>query len=259
MRTALSEETARATWTHRRGARLLFLFDFDGTLAPYASHPRDARLPAATRAALEVLASLPRVCVGVASGRCLEDLIPRVGLGRAYYAGTGGIEIDLRGERVTAPGAARAAVRFPAMAVRIAAAVEVHRGAWVERKPLGLTVHYRAVRREEVEALRALVGVLLEPEAEAVRAIDGAQAVEVVPASGWTKGTAVRRIAEHARADLPVYAGDGANDSEALEAVAGLGGIPVGVGPVAPPAARHRLASPAALGAWIGDVLEALR
>ena len=68
-------------------------------------------------------------------------------------------------------------------------------------------------------------------------------AIEIAPDLGWTKGTALRMIVEHVAgaAVLPLYAGDDANDAEALLAAADLGGIAIGIGPRAPSLARYRL------------------
>ena len=43
-------------------------------------------------------------------------------------------------------------------------------------------------------------------------------AIEIAPDVGWTKGTALRMIVEHVggAAVLPLYAGDDANDADAL-------------------------------------------
>ena len=48
-----------------------------------------------------------------------------------------------------------------------------------------------------------------------------------------------------------VYAGDGANDEEAVAAVNALGGLTVGVGPEAPAAVRVRVADQAAFEAGL--------
>ena len=77
-----------------------------------------------------------------------------------------------------------------------------------------------------------------------LRVVDGAMAIEIAPDLGWTKGTALRAIVDHVAgaAVLPLYAGDDANDAEALLAAADLGGIAIGVGPRAPSLARYRSA-----------------
>ena len=123
-------------------------------------------------------------------------------------------------------------------------------GAWLEQKPLGLTVHYRGVAASRIDALRTDVADAIRPFFGTLRVVDGAMAIEIAPDLGWTKGTALRMIVEHvgARAVLPLYAGDDANDADALLAAADLGGIAIGVGPRAPSLARYRLPDALSLG-----------
>jgi trehalose-6-phosphatase len=79
-----------------------------------------------------------------------------------------------------------------------------------------------------------------------------------MPALGWTKASAVRAIVDDAaRNAFAFYAGDEANDADALAAAAGLGGVAVGVGPRAPEAAPYRLADPAELAWLLAEILAA--
>jgi CheY-like chemotaxis protein len=80
----------------------------------------------------------------------------------------------------------------------------------------------------------------------------------VSPADGWDKGIAVRAMLDHLGTDpFPVYAGDAADDVEALAAVEAWGGLGVGVGPSAP-ARAARMESPAELLGTLGRFGRAL-
>jgi hypothetical protein len=57
---------------------------------------------------------------------------------------------------------------------------------------------------------------------------------------------------------LPLYAGDDANDRDALETATALGGLALGIGPQAPATAQHRLPGPAALVKFLVGFLGAL-
>src|SRR5262245_17439172 len=92
----------------RTGRPLALIFDYDGTLTPVRPTPAEATLPAATRRGLERLAANDRITLGVVSGRALSDLRGMVKLDGVYYAGTGGIEVDLLGHTLTPPGLALA-------------------------------------------------------------------------------------------------------------------------------------------------------
>src|SRR5262249_5821144 len=88
---------------HRPGSRLALLFGYDGPLTPIVAHPALAWLGDGTRRLLGRLASTPGVGVGVLSGRSLCDLRHLVALPAVYYAGTGGLELDMLGERHSHP------------------------------------------------------------------------------------------------------------------------------------------------------------
>ena len=80
MTRTLQEALANIVNSYRSGARLLFLFDYDGTLVPIAPRPDMAVMTAVTRRRLERLIQLPSVFVAVLSGRTLADLKAKVGI-----------------------------------------------------------------------------------------------------------------------------------------------------------------------------------
>jgi trehalose 6-phosphate phosphatase len=225
------------------------LFDYDGTLVPIVEHPRLARLRANARRLLERLAQRPRVCVGIVSGRTIEDLKGLLCLPDLCLAGTGGLELDFGGMRITHPKARQAAALVAYLCGRLRHVLVTWPLAWVERKRFGLTVHYRGVAADRVDELRGRVLAAVQPFVSDLRILDGPMAMEITPDLGWNKATAVRRIVDHfgGTAATTLYAGDNANDADALEAVAAMGGIPIGVGPSAPSAARYRLPCDVAL------------
>lgn len=233
----------------RTGRPVALLFDYDGTLAPVRPTPAEAVLPPATRRGLERLTAGGRgVAVGVLSGRSLADLCAMTRLDGAYHAGTGGIELDLLGRRVTPPGLELALGPLDQLAGRLDGVAARYRGAWLEQKPYGLTLHYRAVEPARVSRLRAEAAEALAPWAGRVRVDDVTLGLEVVPDVGWDKGTAVRAILAEVGGDpYPVYAGDAGNDVPALRAAEAAGGLSIAVGPGAP-AAMTRLTGPGVVG-----------
>jgi trehalose 6-phosphate phosphatase len=245
--------------SYRGGASLVLLFDYDGTLVPYAPRPDLAVMSPVTRQRLERLAQLPSVFVGVLSGRTLEDLKGNIGLNALYYAGTAGLELDLGGVPIVHPESDRAAHLVTVVGERVERAVAAYPGAWVELKRLGLTVHYRSVDESRIVALRRAVRESVEPFSGALQVLDGPLAIEILPDLGWTKSSALFKIIEviqrtGARNVLPLCAGDAANDADVLRAADALGGIAIGVGARAPATARYRLRTPRQL----GDYLDAL-
>lgn len=72
---------------------MAILLDYDGTLAPLASHPSLTVMEPETEAALKVLATRPNVFLAVISGRAVLDVKAKVAIDNATYAGNHGLEI----------------------------------------------------------------------------------------------------------------------------------------------------------------------
>ena len=268
------------------GGALVLLLDYDGTLTPIVARPELALLAPDTRWLLAQLAALPRVHVGVVSGRKLEEVRAMVDLPGIYYAGAAGMELDLNGKRTVHPRAEEAEAAAELIA-RLTEAVSDYPGAWVEDKRFACTVHYRDVAAEQIDQLRGRVEEVVRREGDdhlkkgdcppnvwkgtvplfetipagaGLRIVEGPMALEISPDMGWNKGTAVRMILDHLDAPqaMVVYAGDAANDTEAFDAVAAVAGITLGVGPDSPSIARFCLADPAALCEFLSRLAAAL-
>jgi trehalose-phosphatase len=245
---------------YRHGSSLVLLFDYDGTLTPIVEHPRLAVLDRKTKRLLAGLADRPRVRVGILSGRGLDELKSLVRLPRLYLAGTGGLELELRGYRIVHPHTERMAGVMARLASRLESQLSGYSGAWLEKKRVGVTVHYRQLPGHLLGSLQAAITDVSRDFASEVRIVQGPKAWEITPTKGWNKGTAVRLILADfgASSDVLFYAGDGANDAEAIEEVAAMGGITVGIGSDAPPAVSCRLPSPAALLAFLSELSSSL-
>jgi trehalose-phosphatase len=251
----------RLVAAYLRGERLALVFDYDGTLTPFAARPELARLDPALRGLLARLAATPRVAVGVISGRALDNLMAMVALPGLYFGGTWGLELDLRGERIVAIDPPWAGKLIDALSAAVEARLPPFPGAWVEKKRLGLTVHYRQLATARIEALRAAVMTVLEPHSAALRIFEAPLAIEVFPAIGADKGTALHAIVARIgaiQAPFVLYAGDASNDAAALAAAAELGGIALGIGPEPPPSAEYRLPDPDALSEWLAVLADTL-
>jgi trehalose-phosphatase len=243
----------------RAGRTLAILLDYDGTLVTIVEHPRLAVLAPDTRDLLRNLTVLPRVVVGIVSGRSLDDLKSMVGLPGLSYVGTSGLEYELNGVRFAKGDSHEVRELLARVTERLATIAQSNPGAWLEPKPLGVTLHYREVAAERLPELRARADSILTRFDGDLRVTDGPMALEITPDLGCTKGTAVRWLCTQLGNDVtPVYVGDHANDADALATAAALGGVPIGVGPDAPLSAEHRLADPAALVMLLRRLLDCL-
>jgi trehalose-phosphatase len=217
---------------HHAGETLILLFEYDGTLTPIAEYPWLAKLAPQTRELLGQLADLPRVQVGIFSGRRLDEVEQLVDVPGLFYCGHSGIEVKLDGATIVHPVAARRVQLIDEVVRRLASIEHVYPGAWVEKKSYGFTVHFRGVDPSLIEEVHARILGFLERWSDQLSAVDWPLAVEVMVANTWNKGDAVRRILDHVGEPVFVlYAGDSGSDPSPFDAATAHGGITVGVGP----------------------------
>lgn len=86
--------------TVRSSTTILLLLDYDGTTVSIQRTPERARLDEETRRLLSELSGIPRVTLGIVSGRSISDICSMVGLGELIYVGNHGLEILLPGKPV---------------------------------------------------------------------------------------------------------------------------------------------------------------
>jgi len=219
------------------GRHLLVLLDFDGTLAPIARSPAEARLPDETRYVLERLSRDTACGVAVVSGRAIGDLVAKVGVPGITYVGNHGLEIARPGEPLRALAPARCGELMRRVASDLNKALARFPGAEVEDKGCGLAVHHRRVSKADRPAVRDVVGqvVLAHGGSREIETHGGKMVIELRPPVNWDKGTVVSLLMEaeelraRGRAVLTVFVGDDATDEQAFRVIAGRGfGVVVG-------------------------------
>ncbi len=213
------------------GRRLLLMLDFDGTLAPIASTPAEAAIPAETRSELVRLSKIASCTVAVVSGRALGDVRDKVGIEGITYVGNHGLEVARPNEepRLLAPPPAAASMER--LRERLAAALAPFEGVLIEDKGVSIAVHHRLVGDEDrtrvketvYETVRASAG---EGEIEIGA---GAMVLELRPPLGRDKGTIVSAILDGeakrgcAASSFAMYLGDDVTDEDAFKALRGRG------------------------------------
>lgn len=208
------------------GRHLLLLTDFDGTLADLAPTPDEAALSDAVRSGMATLAALDSVTFGVVSGRRLEDVGRRVGSAAEYVAGLHGLEIA--GPSTAFHHYALDAVAPAIDSLRHAAARQLAwcPGVYLEDKTYALTCHVRLAPPDLGERALEEFEALAEPllEARMLKLLNGAKAMELLPAVDWHKGRACEWIRGRVRVALDepvgiVYLGDDRTDEDAFAAL----------------------------------------
>lgn len=244
----------RSLWSHwpkirklLAGKNLILLLDFDGTLTPIVSRPSDAKLPAATRAALVRLAQSPRVALGIVSGRELRQLRRLLRLKRVHLIGSHGWEWILPDGAYRSRTSPHGPRQLRQITAQLRRALQGLPKVWIERKIATVAVHCRGAGLQQARAARSQVARLARRHSSGFRLLAGKKVFEFLPVGTTSKGTAVRALVARLRRrrhfPLLVYVGDDAAD-ETVFARMGKHDISIHVGRPGRSCAHFYLRSP---------------
>lgn len=243
-----------------RAAPELFCFlDYDGTLAPIAPSPAEARPLPGTADVLRRLSRAPRTGVAVISGRPIDDLRRQLRVGGIHYIGIHGLERQWPdGRREVVP--ATAAARIPEIHRLLQRKIGGRAGILLEDKGVAIACHYRLASRADARAAREAVVALVESYRQRgmpLTFIDGHQVTEIRPA-GTDKGTAVcDLLSSFSPSPLALYIGDDRTDEDAFRRLPPTA-ITIRVGPAKQKTlARYRLPGPVEVQAFLIALLAA--
>jgi trehalose 6-phosphate phosphatase len=184
--------------------RAAIFLDVDGTLAPIAPRPEDARVPDEARAEVARLAGRYAL-VACVSGRTGEDARRLVGVEGVRYVGSHGLEL------------AAEATRWRDEIHAFAATVD-----WpVEDKGLTISFHYRQAE-DESAALEYLEEVAERARRAGLIPRFGRKVLEIRPPVHADKGTAVGQMLDETNLRRALYAGDDTTDLDGFRALDGL-------------------------------------
>jgi trehalose 6-phosphate phosphatase len=223
---------------HERPAdtRLLFLCDYDGTLADF--HP-DPTIPLPSPETAELLRRIAQredLTFGIVSGRRIADLRTRTQLSpRVYLAGLHGLEIEVGSKRWQHPDLDAARRHVRSLYERLSDLPDRIPGLLIEDKHASIAIHVRAVpadrqwRALQDADARAAAWV----SAGKVRRLPGHCVIEFLPNIAAHKGDATRWIARDVEAKSKqrvwvVFVGDDLTDEDAFGAITRGIGVLVG-------------------------------
>ncbi|XP_033315169.1 alpha,alpha-trehalose-phosphate synthase [UDP-forming] isoform X2 [Bombus vosnesenskii] len=206
--------------------KLALLLDYDGTLAPIATHPDLAILPLETKNVLQRLSNMSDVYIAIISGRNVNNVKSMVGIEGITYAGNHGLEI-------LHPDGSKFVHPMPAeLEDKVANLMQTLQdqlckdGAWVENKGALLTFHYRETpmegRSQMVDQAKKII------EQAGFKACSAHCAIEARPPVEWNKGRAsiyILRTAfglDWSERIRIIYAGDDVTDEDAMKALKGM-------------------------------------
>jgi trehalose-phosphatase len=229
-------------------ARQIALFlDFDGTLAPIVPDPAEADLDPNVRETLKGLVGRGGVNITIITGRSLNDIQRRVAIDGIVYAGNHGLEISGRHIRFVEPVAAARRNLLLQASKELNRRLTAVPGAGVEFKELSLSVHYRQADSEYTPQIELVVRETVAATEPFLQLNPGNMVWDILPKTGWHKGSASAWIYERLTAGtgLVVYIGDDQTDEDAFRRFRGH--VTIHVGQSNGTAAHYSLPDPAAV------------
>ncbi|MDO9530338.1 MAG: trehalose-phosphatase [Syntrophales bacterium] len=240
---------------------LLFL-DYDGTLAPIAETPDQARLDNKTRDILERLAGHSDCRVAIVSGRGLPDIRSRVGLKHITYVGNHGLEIF--GPKIYFESARldRTRKTFRDIINNLRLHSQDLKGIFFEDKGATLSIHYRMVEVKKLKYLEKIFYQVVDPYviSKAVKVFKGKKVYEIRPPVEWNKGHAALWLLKEFQAELrhkdfvAVYIGDDQTDEDAFEVLRDMA-LTIHVGNLRKSKAKYYLNNAEEVKALLGIIL----
>ena len=230
------------------GTRLVFLSDYDGTLADFDPDPTVPRPSPETCALLRKLSNKPDVSMGIVSGRRVPDLRTRTQLpARVYLAGLHGMEIEVSGRRWHHPDLEASRDHVSELGAKLEEVRDRFPGLLLEDKEASIAVHVRGVDPELRERALGLADEIAVPLVAdgMLRRLGGNMVLEFLPNIACHKGDATAWIARDVeeRCQAPpwvVFVGDDITDEDAFKAIEHGAGVLVGT---RASAARYQLDS----------------
>ncbi|MDY6986324.1 MAG: trehalose-phosphatase [Candidatus Thermoplasmatota archaeon] len=204
-----------------RSEKRLVLLDYDGTLVPITSNPKDAVLSDEGKKILKALAERDHVVI--VTGRSLRSIRSVFDLDMPIVANHG-----FEYYKVKEPEGFGRFERYRETAKRLYEYFKdmKTKGALVEDKTFGIALHYRnADENEFFEEFRRMIDGL---DLDNMHIEYGKKVVELRPNEEWNKGQVVRYLTGLYEG-LPIYIGDDNSDELAFEAI-GEKGITIAVG-----------------------------
>jgi trehalose 6-phosphate phosphatase len=199
--TSLFSKAALAELRQHCHSRILFAFDYDGTLAKIVKNPDAAHMAAETEFLIKELSALAPIAV--VSGRAVSDLNQRLGFTPEFLIGNHGLETNTRK-------AGRLAESQCQKWVRQLEKNGLPEGVWIENKKYSLSIHYREAKSSaKAQILKAAAQLTPAP-----RLVGGKAVLNVIPKSAPDKGKALLQVMQEGGFTHAVYVGDDETDED---------------------------------------------
>jgi trehalose 6-phosphate phosphatase len=208
------------------GGRPLIGLDNDGTLAPIAPRPEEARLAPGAREAIAMLAEVAHVVV--ISGRALDDLATRFVDLPVAIVSEHGLRHRSSDGQVTQLVTGLPERSLAGLRARLAELLaDAHPGWIVEDKGVTIAVHHRLVPDDALQPTLSQVRAALDGAAGSDGHVQLGKAVLELRPAAADKGSALSDLSAQRPGALVVMVGDDVTDEAALALAERSGGVGV--------------------------------
>lgn len=234
-----------------RNHHLCIFLDYDGTLAPITKLPNLAKLPEKTKEVLQSLVATHACHVAMVSGRQINNLYSLVGIKDIIYAGNHGLEVSALGSKIKIPVSLAYKKLIKSIYLEFKKKFKFINGVIIENKSSSITLHYRAVAKTHILAVKSIFNNLTRSLVlqKKITIIKGKKVLEIFPPVIWHKGKLVLLILALLKSlfnfskIMSIYIGDDLTDENAFKSLARKG-ITVIVGKTKGTAANYYLKNP---------------
>jgi trehalose 6-phosphate phosphatase len=202
-------------------SHLVLGLDFDGTLVPIQDVPSSVFIGNKMRSLLDVLSKRQNITIAIISGRSLDDLVEKVGLGDVVYAGNHGLNIMGPGLRKIDINALEKQQTVEKAFVLCKNLANKFSGIFLEDKTLTFSIHYRHLNPKNVQELHLCLKNMVSELGDLVIKT-GKCVFEIYPAVETNKFTAFSWVTTQIGDDTnigKIYLGDDDTDEDVFRSL----------------------------------------
>jgi len=200
--------------------RLVFFFDYDGTLTPIVERPDLAVMSEEMRSLVKELSK--KHTVSIVSGRMREDVQDLVKIDDIFYAGSHGFDIAGKDFSLIEPHVKEYLPLIEKVTAELKNIIGGIKGVLVEEKKFSVAAHYRLVDKNDFPKIEKAVNDIIVNN-DNLCLLKGKKVFEILPDINWNKGRAIRWIMQALKLNWQeasiVYIGDDTTDEFAFRTI----------------------------------------
>lgn len=244
----------------RKSKHVILFLDYDGTLVPIKKRPGLARIPGRTRKLLKALSKKKWAKVFIITGRTLRNIKGLVGLDSLSYVGNHGFELEDRDLKFYSKEAEDSKKAIAEIHKKLIKSLRGVNGVIIEDKYYTLSVHYRLVKKNNIDILkRKFYNIVnLYKRKKTVIVTEGKKVLEIRPNIKWNKGTMTEWLMKRIKFEkpFPIYIGDDRTDEDAFGVLKKRGLTILVSGKSIPTKAKYRLKSPEEVFRFLNNLIK---